>query len=263
MMEIYRATASFRAPAKAGNRNVLSFEKADKFELLEGEDKSKIWWAARCLRTNDVGYVPANYLKFEERKVGKLLPDNYKAQREQHLNTLKEIQKQQNNAHPEHSFPNIPEPDYQKDDEPTNGQQDSTSPTTSKPQGLIEPKKLRNPNLESREKMDLHKELLYNSKMGIDILNQKSEFKRELEKRREKQHARDKEEYLRSKRTSFDLQLQKQADKIKEQEEHHDQQAEEESKKPEFFKIHARIRSTKVPSTEAKSWHARKNEPKQ
>ncbi|XP_064632051.1 uncharacterized protein LOC135490662 isoform X2 [Lineus longissimus] len=152
----------------------------------------------------------------------------------------------------EHSFPNIPEPDYQKDDEGTNGEQDSTSPTTSKPQGLIEPKKLRNPNLESREKLDLHKELLYNSKMGIDILNQKSEFKRELEKRREKQHVRDKEEYLRSKRTSLDLQLQKQANKIKELEEHHDE-AEDDSKKPEFFKIHARIRSTKVQSTEANS----------
>lgn len=54
-------------------------------------------------------------------------------------------------------------------------------------QGLILPKKLSNPVLESMDRQNLHRELMFNQKIGKSVLNQKSELQRALEKQKERQ----------------------------------------------------------------------------
>ncbi|XP_052867825.1 protein FAM107B [Anopheles cruzii] len=54
-------------------------------------------------------------------------------------------------------------------------------------QGLILPKKLVNPVLESMDRQNLHRELKFNQKIGKSVLNQKSELQRALEKQKERQ----------------------------------------------------------------------------
>ncbi|XP_052750524.1 protein FAM107B isoform X2 [Galleria mellonella] len=53
--------------------------------------------------------------------------------------------------------------------------------------GLIAPRRLPNPYLESPQRMDLHRELLFNQRIGKNVLNQKSELQKALSKHKEKQ----------------------------------------------------------------------------
>lgn len=53
--------------------------------------------------------------------------------------------------------------------------------------GLILPKKLINPCLESTDRRDLHRELRFNQKVGRNVLNQKSELQKAMEKQKERQ----------------------------------------------------------------------------
>ncbi|CAH2992255.1 unnamed protein product [Chilo suppressalis] len=53
--------------------------------------------------------------------------------------------------------------------------------------GLISPRHLLNPCLESPQSMDQHHELLFDNKIGKNVLNQKSELQRALSKHKEKQ----------------------------------------------------------------------------
>lgn len=53
--------------------------------------------------------------------------------------------------------------------------------------GLIAPRRLPNPCLESPQRMDLHRELLFNQRIGKNVLNQKSELQKALTKHKEKQ----------------------------------------------------------------------------
>ncbi|XP_076278416.1 uncharacterized protein LOC143208159 [Lasioglossum baleicum] len=53
------------------------------------------------------------------------------------------------------------------------------------PDGLILPRKPYNPYLTSSNHKDLRRELLFNQKVGRNVLNQKSELQRALEKQRE------------------------------------------------------------------------------
>ena len=59
--------------------------------------------------------------------------------------------------------------------------------TTSKPEydeeGLIIPKKLPNPVLDSRDHKDLKKEILWNKKAGINVLDKKTDLQKHMEKR--------------------------------------------------------------------------------
>ncbi|XP_073951549.1 actin-associated protein FAM107A isoform X1 [Choristoneura fumiferana] len=52
---------------------------------------------------------------------------------------------------------------------------------------LIAPRRLPNPCLDSPQRMDLHRELLFNQKIGKNVLNQKSELQKALSKHKEKQ----------------------------------------------------------------------------
>lgn len=54
-------------------------------------------------------------------------------------------------------------------------------------QGLIVPKKIMNPCVDSMDRQNLHRELMFNQKMGKSVLNQKSELQRALEKQKERQ----------------------------------------------------------------------------
>lgn len=53
--------------------------------------------------------------------------------------------------------------------------------------GLIVPKKLMNPCLESSDRQNLHRELMFNQKLGKSVLNQKSELQKALQKQKERQ----------------------------------------------------------------------------
>ncbi|XP_023935013.1 protein FAM107B [Bicyclus anynana] len=53
--------------------------------------------------------------------------------------------------------------------------------------GLIAPRRLPNPCMENPLRMDLHRELMFNQKVGKNVLNQKSELQKALSKHKEKQ----------------------------------------------------------------------------
>lgn len=53
--------------------------------------------------------------------------------------------------------------------------------------GLITPRRLPNPCLESPQRMDLHRELLFNQRIGKNVLDQKTELQKALLKHKEKQ----------------------------------------------------------------------------
>jgi len=80
--------------------------------------------------------------------------------------------------------------------------------------GCILPKKLLNPSLESTEKKSLHRELLFNQKAGVSVLNQKSELQRALQKHADKQKSREVEREKEEGLTPFQRALQQQATKL-------------------------------------------------
>jgi len=82
--------------------------------------------------------------------------------------------------------------------------------------GLIVPRKIQNPCVESRERKDLHRELLWNQKIGKNVLDQKTELERAYEKRKEQQKKNEIEREKVQRRSSFELRLEKQAEKLKE-----------------------------------------------
>ncbi|CAH0555052.1 unnamed protein product [Brassicogethes aeneus] len=51
-------------------------------------------------------------------------------------------------------------------------------------EGLIKPKKPPNPVRENSERQNLHKELLFNKKIGKNVLDQKSELQKAMEKQK-------------------------------------------------------------------------------
>ncbi|XP_052778422.1 tyrosine-protein kinase Yes-like [Mya arenaria] len=113
-MEIYVAISDFTPPIVDGSQNILQFEKGDQFEIFDCHKTDADWWGARALKTNTVGYVPSRYMQYEERRVGKLLPNNYKSEKECSLKKLTAIQNDPNQKSPEdmYSEQEEPEPDY-------------------------------------------------------------------------------------------------------------------------------------------------------
>jgi len=55
---------------------------------------------------------------------------------------------------------------------------------------LINPKPLPNPCLDSKERKELHRELLWNQRIGHQVLNTKSELQRALQERRQQQQTK-------------------------------------------------------------------------
>ncbi|RZC35749.1 protein FAM107B [Asbolus verrucosus] len=65
--------------------------------------------------------------------------------------------------------------------------------------GLIIPRKPANPVKENSERQNLHKELMFNQKIGKNVLNQKSELQRALEKQKENRAKKEMENHLATK----------------------------------------------------------------
>merc|ERR1711874_532657 len=164
--------------------------------VLEG-DEDDVWTGVMALRSGQVGYAPRTYLQFVEEREQWLSLWGDKSSREVQRKALKELHNQaRHHTHPECAYGNmIPEPDY-SDDEQAEANIKSSSAIVNRnntfnnaiskdpiqdrcdEQGLIIPKKLVNPNLESTEKKSLHRELKFNQKAGINVLNQKTELER-------------------------------------------------------------------------------------
>lgn len=279
-MEVFRAVSDFDAPSTVGN--ILSFSKGDKFEVYDSQVAGE-WWGARRLLDNSIGYVPSKYLQYEERRIGTLLPEDYHENHEKHRKRLAAMQNSAQHRHPEELYSDIPEPDpdYLNDDEdssefpppppplsadditksaPETSPTSSTAPSVigvknggvSSPEDealLVQPRKLSNPCLESRERQALHKELLMNYKLGKDILK-KPELDTVLQKRKEAQKRKEWEEQQASKRTSLELKLEERANRLKEGDTKMNPISEAaDEQTPELMRMHRRI-TTKTQHTQ-------------
>ena len=84
--------------------------------------------------------------------------------------------------------------------------------------GLIEPKRLVNPCLESKERQVLHRELLQISSTTqgemAAMLPKKSELRQVFEKRQEKQREKDKVDYKSKAKPDFEKELEEQVEKL-------------------------------------------------
>lgn len=280
-MEVFRAVSDFSAPST--NSNILSFQKGDTFEVFESQ-KTGDWWGARRISDNSIGYVPSKYLQYEERRIGSVLPENYHEHRETHLKRFAAMQNSDHHKHPEELYSEIPEPDpdYQNDDDTTDfpppppplstddgphaasKEIPCTSPTS--PTGpaiigvknggvgspdedghIIQPRKLSNPCLESRERQMLHKELLMNYKLGKDVLK-KPELNKVIQKRKDAQKKKEWDEAHANKRTSLELKLEERANRLKEDDAKMKSISEDkDEQQPELMRMHRRI-TTKAQS---------------
>ncbi|XP_050437533.1 uncharacterized protein LOC126843795 [Adelges cooleyi] len=108
--------------------------------------------------------------------------------------------------------------------------------------GLILPRKTVNPCLTSAEHQNLHRELLFNQKIGKSVLGQKSELQKALEKHKRAQTQKELEQQKNSCRTSFERMIEERAKKIESQMEKMDVKDKDEDK-PEFLQVHAKLRA--------------------
>lgn len=247
-MEIYVAISDFTPPIVDGSQNILTFQKGDTFEIFDCHKTEADWWGARALKTNIVGYVPSRYMQYEERRVGSLLPTNYKNQKETSLKRLSDIQNSPNHRAPEDMYnDNLePEPDYNVEADEvdmvtmeTVVKKSEGSSSQLSEDVLIQPKKLPNPCVESPTRQALHKELLLNYKRGVNVL-EKPELNKVLQNRRETQKRKEWEQQAKEKRTSLEMKLEKQATRLKE-EEMKTIPEKEEVEKTEFQKAFAKV----------------------
>jgi hypothetical protein len=83
-------------------------------------------------------------------------------------------------------------------------------------EGLIVPKKLHNPCLDSRNTRELYHEIRWNAKAGINVLDKKSELQKVMEKRNSK--AKDKERQVaeQAEKTPFQKMLEERAKRLEE-----------------------------------------------
>lgn len=153
----------------------------------------------------------------------------------------------------------IPEPDYSDSEEENNKssnqqRRNRSSSTTvimsangtthASDDGLVVPKKLPNPCLESQERQNLHKELMFNKKMGKSVIGQKSELQKAMEKFRDEHKKKELEGEKLNKRSSFEKRLDEQASKIKSlEEEQKKSDPDQVVDQSEFLRVHARVRA--------------------
>ncbi|XP_050533766.1 uncharacterized protein LOC126901393 [Daktulosphaira vitifoliae] len=108
--------------------------------------------------------------------------------------------------------------------------------------GLILPRKPVNPCLTSADHQNLHRELLFNQKIGKSVLGQKSELQKALEKHKRAQTQKELEQQKNSCRTPFERMIEERAKKIETQMEKIDVKDKDEDK-PEFLQVHAKLRA--------------------
>ncbi|XP_022247246.1 actin cytoskeleton-regulatory complex protein PAN1-like isoform X2 [Limulus polyphemus] len=168
--------------------------------------------------------------------------------RESHSQPLSELTTKNNHQRPDM----IPEPDYSdsEEDKDRKGHQSrsrarSTSGIHYSEEGLILPKKPANPCLESSERQNLHRELLFNQRMGKNVLNQKTELQKALAKFKDEQKKKAIEEEKQNKRTALEKKLEEQASKIKQYEDENEEKPQKKDDS-EFLKVHAKVRSQMI-----------------
>lgn len=145
----------------------------------------------------------------------------------------------------------IPEPDYSDSDD---GQPADAVDEDIQLQ-LITAKKLVNPCLESKEHKAMRRELAFNQKLGINVLDNKTELHKEIEKRKQRQQRRDDEQQRRlDRRSSFELRLEQQANKLDSTDrppvssERSPASADDARPTSEFLRVHAKINQSKSAS---------------
>lgn len=160
----------------------------------------------------------------------------------------------------QHSDRMIPEPDYNEDDRPNyrriynnfnNNINDNMSERLGgvvvDKEGLVVARKPANPCIESMERRDLHRELMFHQKTGKGVLNQKSELQRAMQKHREVQSKKELEKERQSTRTALEITLEKRARRLEELERgfspNESMQQEPQLSEPnEFLRMHAKLR---------------------
>ncbi|XP_013780418.1 protein FAM107A-like [Limulus polyphemus] len=85
--------------------------------------------------------------------------------------------------------------------------------------GLVIPRKLPNPCQESAERKNVHRELLFNNKIGKNVLGQKSELQKAMEKVKDDQKKKEMDRLRINHCSPLEKQLEIQAVKLKQQEE--------------------------------------------
>ncbi|XP_064473965.1 uncharacterized protein LOC135388370 isoform X2 [Ornithodoros turicata] len=116
-------------------------------------------------------------------------------------------------------------------------------------EGLIIPKKPSNPCLESTERKNLHRELLFNQKIGKNVLGQKSELQKAMEKVKDDQKRKELEGERQNKRTALEKRLEEQANKLRMQDTEADSslQSDLRTEESEFLRVHARVCAHSLP----------------
>lgn len=109
-------------------------------------------------------------------------------------------------------------------------------------EGLILPRKLHNPCLENQNRKELHRELLLNQKMGKNVLNQKSELQKAMEKHKEQVTKRELEAQRQENMTPFEKVIEQRAKRLEIMERDINEK-EISQKEPEFLQIHAKLRA--------------------
>ncbi|KAG7155285.1 protein FAM107B-like, partial [Homarus americanus] len=101
-----------------------------------------------------------------------------------------------------------------------------------------------NPCLESSKK-NLHRELMFNQKRGVNLLNQKSELQKAMEKHNDKKVLKEQEKEKQASLTPFQKALDERAHKIEQMEkaENKDEINDKTPPSCEFEKIHAKLRA--------------------
>jgi hypothetical protein len=172
-----------------------------------------------------------------------------KATREAHRRTLEQLQRAPNFRRPDETM--IPEPDYSDDEEDDGGCAVTVRTRTPSngyvsEDGLIVPRKLSNPNVDSKGKQQLHRELLFNQKMGKKVLGQKSELKKVMDKFQDEQKKKELETERLNKRTSLQMKLEERANRLKAADEPEPEVEPDcrSNEQCEFKRIHAKLRPT-------------------
>jgi len=125
--------------------------------------------------------------------------------------------------------------------------------------GMVMPKKLYNPCMESRECQDLQREIKWNAKAGISVLNTKTELERAMEKR--SRHIKEKqrviEEESKQKQSPFQKMLDDRAKRLERLESQNGEEGGHSSEdsghcspepENEFLKVHAKLNAGKFSS---------------
>ncbi|KAK9500605.1 hypothetical protein O3M35_001843 [Rhynocoris fuscipes] len=110
------------------------------------------------------------------------------------------------------------------------------------PDGLILPKRLHNPCLESADRKNLHRELMLNQKLGKNVLNQKSELQRAMEKHKENQFKKELQLQKQENMTPFEKVIEQRAKRLEILEKDVNEK-DTATKEPEFLQIHAKLRA--------------------